>query len=192
MKKTDLNSVFSVSLRLFTIIKEEYYNYLSNDKKEFLDKLDVFHLFRVIKDKKLPVFSFVGETVYLNNYYKEEFLNYLPFICLAILCGKIDPLKIGLIEKELKELNDKYALGYKTIHEKELDVASVVYKALLEDIPYPIIFIDNDADLFSYLAEEKGSKLALFYKELSDSMKVSEDYSETMDLIYDYLSNKVK
>ena len=44
MKKTDLNNVFSVSLRLFTIIKEEYYNYLSNDKKEFLDKLDVFHL----------------------------------------------------------------------------------------------------------------------------------------------------
>ena len=192
MKKADLNNLYSISLRLFTILKEEYYNYLSSDKKKFLDELDIFHLFKVVKNKQLPIFSNIGETIILNEHYKVNFVEYLPFICLSCLCGNLNPLKIGLIEKELKELNEKYALGYRTINEKELDVANVVSKSFLEDIPFPIIFIESDIETFSYLSEELGSKIALLYKKISDSMKESNDYSKTMDLIYDYLSNKVK
>lgn len=195
MKKVDLNNLYSISLRLFTILKEEYYNYLSSDKKKLLDELDVFHLFRVVKNKELPIFSNIGETILLNEYYKVNFIEYLPFICLSFLCGDINPLKIGLIEKELKKLNEKYALGYKTINQKELDVAEVIFKSLLNDLPFPIIFIENETDIFSYLAEENGSKLALLYIEISNNMKDNyekKDYSKTMDLIYEYLSTKVK
>lgn len=195
MKEADLNNVFSISLRLFTILKEEYNNYLSEDRKKFLEELDIFHFYKFVNSKDLPVFVNIGDTILLNKYYKVNFIEYLPLICMSSLCGNINPLKLGLIEKELNYLNEKYALGYKTINDKELDVATVVSKSLLDDISFPIIFIENDIDIFDYLAEEKGSKLAFLYKEISDSMKNnynSKDYSQALDLIYDYLSNKVK
>ncbi len=198
MNEIDLNTIYSTSLRLFTILKEEYSLYLSEEKRSFLETIDVFHFYKIIKEKELPPIQYIGETYYLNSYYQIDFMNYLPFICLSTLCGSLNPLKIGLMEEELKLLKEKYALKYVNHHEKETEVADVVSKTLLEGIPNKVIFLDTDSDIVSYLVEEKGSKVALFYFELSKKMKKIknnhqlEDYSEVLDSLYEFVSSKIR
>ncbi len=100
--KIELNDLYSISLRIFTILREEFSLYLSEDKKEKLENIDIFHFYKIINDKNMPLFSFFGDICYLNSYYNID-LDYLPFICLSYLCGNLNPLKIGLIELKIKE-----------------------------------------------------------------------------------------
>lgn len=190
----ELNNIYSTSLKLFTILKEEYSDYLTEDKKKFLNNLDIFHFYKMINDKDLPIINYIGEYCYLNSYYKVDFQDYLPFICLSTLCGNLNPLKIGLIELELKELKEKYALKYNNLHEKETEVASILSQAFLNNIPYKIIFLDTDTEIVSYLIEEKGSKVGLLYAKTSKEMKEKrqDDYQEIIDSLYDYVSNKIR
>ena len=195
MKDIDLKNIYSISLKLFTIIKEEYNIYLSEEKKKILDELDIFKFYKEIKGKKYPFIQFIDDKCYLNSSYDINYIEYLPFICLAVLCGNLNPLKIGLIEEELMILKDKYALTYTNKHEKESEVANIVNKTILNDIPYKVIFLDSDTEIVSYLVEEKGSKIAILYSEISKKMKnkkKNEDYSDVLDYLYEYLSSKIR
>lgn len=190
----DLNNIYSISLKLFTIIKEDYDIYLTEDKKKFLENLDIFHFYKVINDKDLPMIDYIGGYYYINTYYKFDLEDYLPFICLSTLCGNLNPLKIGLIELELQELKEKYALKYKCLHDKEMEVSNIFSKAFLDNIPYKIIFLDTDTEIVSYLIEEKGSKIGLLYAKISKEMKENknDDYKDTIDSLYEYVSSKVR
>ena len=190
----ELNNIYSTSLKIFTIIKEEYSLYLSEEQKKKIEDIDIFHFYKVVNDKDLLPIVYIGEICYLNSFYKIDFIDYLPFICLSFLCGNLNPLKIGLIELELEKLKDKYSLKYKNYHEKEHEVADIVSKTILNNLPYKIIFLDNDADIISYLIEEKGSKIGLLYANISKQMKEinNHDYKEVIDNLYEYVSSKIR
>lgn len=75
-----------------------------------------------------------------------------------------------------------------------------------------IIFLDTDSEIVNYLVEEKGSKVAIFYHEISELMKSKYrgfldkkwnlndyiafyntiDYQDVLDLIYHFISEKVR
>ena len=192
--KIELNNIYSTSLKLFTIIKEEYNIFLTDEQKIKIENIDIFHFYKIIKDKDLPPFYYLKDMYYLNSYYNIDFIDYLPFICLSYLCNNLNPLKIGLIELELKQLKDKYALKYKNYHEKETEVADIVSKKILNNIPYKVIFLDNDSDIVSYLVEEKGSKIGLLYAKISKQMKEikNNDYKDVIDNLYEYVSSKIR
>ena len=119
----ELNNIYSTSLKLFTIIKEEYNVFLTDEQKIKIENIDIFHFYKIIKDKDLPPIYYLKDMYYLNSYYNMDFIDYLPFICLSYLCNNLNPLKIGLIELELKQLKDKYALQ---------SVINMIDKSILE------------------------------------------------------------
>ncbi len=207
MNNIDFTNIYSLSLQMFSIIKEEYNLYLNNEKRKFLEELNIFKFYKEVNDKTLPPIYYLGDTYYINSFYDmNNLINYIPFLCLASLCGSINPLKTGLIEIELDYLKEKYAIKYNTINIKEKEVAELVLKSLLTDVPYKIIFLENDLDILAYLQEEKGSRVGLFYSKISKEMKEKKinnykkynyyyeqlDYSKQLDSLFDFLSSKLR
>ena len=204
MNDIDLSNIYSLTLKIFTILKNEYSIYLSNDKIKFLDNIDVFKFYKIINNNSLPPIYYLGEQYYLNNYYDlSKIEELIPFLCLSSLVNNLNPLKVGLIEEELEYLKDKYEINILMYHKNEKEVASIISKSILSDIPFKVIFKESDVDIVNYLREEKGSKIGLFYYEISKKMKDkyksdnyyidnSVDYSEIIDNIYDFVSSKIR
>ena len=200
-----IENICHLSLDIFTIIKQEYSMYLSKEKLDFLNKLKIENFYKIINNPYLPAIYFIGDKYYLNSYYKLENIEKLiPFLCLASVVSNLNPLKLGLIEEELLELKEKYNLNIDIIFAKELDVASLISKSILMNVPFKLIFKESDADIFNYLEEELGSKYALCYYNVSHEMKkirgnseifdfsFDYDYTSVFDYIYDFISNKVR
>ena len=109
---------------------------------------------------------------------------------------------MGFIECELLYLKDKYNLDIETIFSNELEIANVLSKGLLEDIPDKIIFKDSDIEIVNYLNNEYGIKVGMLYYDLSSNMKKLKnksdyydinkiiDYSSILDNLYGFISNK--
>ncbi len=208
MENIMLDEICSLSLEMFTIIKENYSMFLSKEKKEFIDNLDIKSFYKIINKESFPPIYYLDGVYYINTFYDQDNLDELvSFLCLRSLCGSINPLKIGLIENEVKKLKEKYNLKATFIyHEKEMEVAEIVSSILLKDLPFNIIFKDTDSDIVDYLVEEKGSRDACFYSKISLLMKEKYqnykndyksfykdlNYSDIIDNIYDFFSNKVK
>lgn len=233
MKDIDLSSMISLAQEVFDILEVEYKDFLSNEKKEFIKNLDFSLLFKIIKKENFPPIYFLGDTFYLNSYIfleKEKltgndaysvylrnhdlnsiFCDLVLFLCIRSLCGEINPLKLGLIELEIRKISKKYSIRTSNINNyKELEIGNVMQESLLNDLPFNIIFLDTDLDIFNYLAEEKGSKIANLYCQLSNIMKdkykgfdknnfsletfigyyQNIDYQEIIDRIYDFISLK--
>lgn len=197
----NLSSICSLSLEIFTIIKKEYSIYLSEEKQKFLNKLDINNFYKIINNSYLPPIYFIGDKYYLNDYYNLDNINTLvPFLCLAALINNLNPLKIGLIEEEILNLKDKYNINCNTYFSNELEIAEIVSKTILSDIPFKVIFKDSDTDIVSYLVEEKGSNIGITYYNVSKKMKEIKknyfdknvDYSIVKDYLYDFISNRIR
>lgn len=84
-------------------------------------------------------------------------------------------------------------------------------ESILKDLPFNIIFLDNDTEIFYYLSEEKGIKIAKMYYEVSCLMKEKYkkltgnfslkdflsfydalDYSDVLDFVYDFINMKIR
>jgi len=200
-----ISSICSLSLEVFTILKKEYEVYLSEEKKDFLNKLNIDNFYKVINNTYLPPIYFIGDKYYLNSYYNLDNIESLvPFLCLSSLVTNLNPLKIGLIEKELLDLKDKYELNIKTYFKEELEIADIVTKTLLVDIPFKVIFKESDVDIVNYLVEDASSDIGLTYYNISKKMKdirkntdyfsfnSNINYEEVKDYLYDFIGNKVR
>ena len=200
-----LSSICSLSLEIFAILKKEYEIYLTNEKKEFLNNLNINNFYKIIDNTYLPPIYFIGDKYYLNEHYNlDNIENLIPFLCLASLVNNINPLKMGLIEEELLYLKEKYNLNINTYFIKELEIASIVSKTLLDDIPFKVIFKETDTDIINYLIEEKGYNTGICYYNVSKKMKEIKnnknnfiidnnlDYKIVEDYLYDFIGNKVR
>lgn len=196
-----LSSMCSLSLEMFTVIKQEYSIYLDDERIKFIDELDINNFYKFIDDETLPQFFYLGNAYYINKHYNLNIIEYVPFLCLSSLCPNLNPLKIGLIEEELEYLNEKYNLNIRTLFNKELEVGKIITSSILSNVPYKVIFKESDVDIVNYLNEECGSKTGLFYFQISKMMKdlrknnnFNDDinYQEIIDLIYDFISAKVR
>ena len=153
---------------IFNIIKEEYKPFLTFDKIEFIDNLDYDNFFKYRDDIVLPYLSISGDSYYLK---KESLqLEQLFFMALSLLCGNLNPLKVELILLEVKKNISKY-LGETTNFYQELEIANVVKDGLLKDVPFNVIFLESDIEIFNYLVSEKGYKIAKLYVETSYEMQ---------------------
>ena len=235
MNDNNLSSMISRAKAVFDIIEEEYKVFLSNDKREILENITYSKFFKVCEREDLPPIYLTGDTYYLNqtifkeisslkgndlysSYLRENnnfniFNDLIIFMCLSILCGELNPLKLGLIELEIRKLSEKYNLNTSSVNNyKELNIGTIVKDKILSDIPLNIIFLDSDVEIFNYLAEEKGNKIAKLYYQISGTMKSKYkgfsksnfslksfidyynniNYDDVMDLIYDFLNEKIR
>jgi len=205
MNNNILENIYELSDQLFKIIKDEYKLFFNKEQIIFLDNLDIKNLYKIINNKKLPRIFYLDNKYYLNDYYNLENIEKLvPFMCFSFLIKNINPLKIGLIEEEIKYLKDKYELDIENIFSSELEVAELLSQGLLNDLPFKVVFKDSDLDIINYLTEESGSKFGLFYASISKEMKKIKkekdyfnfddkvDYSNITDIIYDFISKKVR
>ena len=186
--------------RIFDIIKKEYGVFLSNEKIALINELDYQNIIRLTKEKSKVSIS--GD-YYLNF----DMLDYdlIILLCLSILCGKLNPLKIELIK--LESLHIKSLLNLDNSNEEDnLLIARIIKEKVLADVPFNVIFLESDVDIFDYLTEEKDLKTAKFYYEISKLMlsiyrKNIEEFnllkylqvrdSLNYDLVYDKLYNFV-
>ena len=235
MKDIDLSSMISRAQVVFDILEKEYKVFLSSEKIEILENIIYKNLFKVCENINLPPVYLSGDTYYLNRsldkeikslseatlyskYLKENDINdiYLElviFLCLSMLCGELNPLKIGLIEYEVRKISNKYNLKTSSVNNyKELEIATLVHEKILNDVPFNIIFKDSDIEIFYYLGNEKGIEVAKLYYEISTSMKKQYDglkgkkfslnkflkyyesinYEDVMDLIYGFINLKIR
>ena len=214
MKDTELSSIIGSIEEVFKIILNEYGEFLRKNKKiDLISSIDYQNFFQIINEANMPPVYYLDNRCILNLHFFQNNIDIkklIPFLCLMFLCGNINPLKLGLIEKEVERLSRKYNLKIMNINEKELEVANIVFDAFLSDIPFNIIFLDSNVDIIAYLVEEKGSKIALLYHQISNLMqyKYKElkdysfnnyinfynnlDYRDVIDLIYSFISSKVR
>lgn len=231
MKENVISSMIDVAKKVFEIIKMEYQDFLTLEKIELINNLNYSNLFKITDDNLPPVYL-ENETFYLKDNLNLDtnlinpYLNYLRnnnletvyqeliiYMCLKLLCGEINPLKLGLIEKEVRYLANKYNIKTSNINNyKELEIANLVSDLLLDDLPVNIIFFDNNIEIFNYLTEEKGIKIAKLYHEISRKM-ISKykgfssnnfdlisfsnyyndiNYEDISDLIYDFINQKIR
>ena len=229
MKDIDLSSMINLTKQVFTLIEQEYQVFLSLEKKENLANLDYNGFYKVINDDNLPPIYFNQVNYLLNlkldnlpntiygNYLKNKdlssiYLELVPFFCFNYLAGDINFLKLGLIQLEINNFCTKNNLLFSSIFcYKELEVALLLSSTILKDLPYKIIFIDSEVEIFNYLAEEKGIEVAKLYHDivkkinnkyksfsrnnnnLVDFLKFYEtiNYEDILDLIYDFVNSKV-
>ena len=218
MKDIDLSSMISRAQVVFDIIKNEYKVFLSSEKLDLIENLDYSKFFKLMeKDNNYPIYL-SGDTYYLNpnlDSIIEDKIYYdlIIFMCLSLLCGELNPLKIGLIEYEIRKINQVNNLDVSLVNNyKELEIASIVREKLLDDIPYNIIFLDSDIEIFNYLTEEKGITVAKHYYEISKLMQEKFkgfdknkftlkgfldyynkiNYDDVLDIIYDFINTKIR
>ena len=205
MDENRFKNICELSINFFRILTDEYGIYLSDKKKEFLDKIDIFKFYKVINDSSLPNIFFLGGTCYLNSYYDlNNIESLIPFLCFSSIISNLNPLKIGLIEEEILYLNDKYNLDIKTNFNNELEVARIVSRSLLNNVPFKVVFKESDSDIVNYLQEESQSDTAICYYNVSRQMKNMRkvddyfnsskeiDYSNICDYLYDFIGRKLK
>ena len=114
-------------------------------------------------------------------------------MCLQTLCGKLTPLKKGLIEIEVRNIALNYNIDINKNNEQEFQIATLLKHSILDDLPFNIIFLDSDIEIFNYLSEEKGIKIAKFYYQISELMRKKDiNYDEVYDEIYNFINEKIR
>ena len=237
MNNIDLSSMISRAQLVFDILKKQYSIFLASEKLDLIENLDYSNFFKLTnKDSIYPIYL-SGDIYYLNfnldksiekipndssdllisylkNYKVDEiYLDLVPFMCLSLLCGELNPLKMGLIEYEIRKFSYQNNISSSPVNNyKELEIASIIHDNILKDVPFNIIFLDSDIEIFNYLAEEKGIKVAKHYYEISKLMKekykkIPKDnfnlenyikfynyinYDDVLDLIYDFINEKIR
>lgn len=235
MKDIDLSSMINRAKVVYDVIESEYKVFLSSSSKEMLENVLFSNLFKMTENLELPPIYLSGDTYYLNRnldkdiktlngndlystYLRKIDLNTIyndlvVFFVLSSFCGELNPLKLGLIEFESRNICDKYKISNSNINNyKEYEIACLVKEKILGDVPFNIIFLDSDIEIFHYLTIEKGIEVAKLYHQISEMMKNkykniknkkfslkrylefydSLNYDDVFDLIYDFINLKIK
>lgn len=224
MKNIIISSMIDLTKEVFALIKKDYEVFLVSI--DFNPDYD--NLYKINDD--LPPFYFNQVSYYLNfnfdnlpnnvlgNYLrnkdlKDIYLELVPFFCFIYLAGDVNLLKLGLIILEIEEFSNRHGFKVSSVmNYKEKEVAKLVKETMLTDLPYNLIFIDSEIEIFNYLAEEKGIEVAKTYHEivkmmnkkyknfsknntsLTDYIKYYDtiDYEDVFDFIYDFVNSKIK
>ena len=196
------NSLIRLIDEIFDIIKTDYLKYLSEEKRNFLENLNYKNLFEIKND--IIYYKKDGFSYPLK---KEDLtIEVLIFMCLSSLCGKLTPFKICLIASEIKSLIERNNLeGNKNL---DFELIKIIKEKILNDLPYNIIFLDTDIDIFNYLVTEKGIRTANIYYSLkhdfnnnflTDDFNPLEyflnyqdlEYETSYDIVYNFIENSV-
>ena len=224
MKNIIISSMIDLTKEVFTLIKKDYEVFLVSI--DFNPDYD--NLYKIADD--LPPFYFNQVSYYLNfnfddlpntvlgNYLKNKdlkdiYLELVPFFCFNYLAGDVNLLKLGLIILEIEEFSNRHGFKVSSVmNYKEKEVAKLVKETMLTDLPYNLIFIDSEIEIFNYLTEEKSIEVAKTYHEivkmmnkkyknfsknntsLNDYIKYYDtiDYEDVFDFIYDFVNSKIK
>ncbi len=194
----ELKSLISLTDEIFDIIKDDYSKYLSNEKLELLDNINYNNLFK-IKDNliyfKIDCFSYPLKK---NNLSIEVII----FICLTYICSNINPLKIILIDYEINKIITNNNLE-RSLEVSDFELVDIIETKILNDLPYNIIFLDSDIEIFNYLRIEKGIKVAKLYYDILLSLGNTDNpleyyltyknfnYEDTYEIIYNYINKKI-
>lgn len=235
MNDSGLINFNNFSKNALDIIKKEYQVYLSDEKIEILNSInpDTFFTFNDSSNKNYIILGtkniYLRDDLYQNlsktndpyilNFLKKYDNSYqiyqdlIIYLYLIFICDELTPLKLGLIEKEVRNLSIKYNFSISSINNyKELEVINILYEKILSDLPYKIIFLDSDIEIFNYLLEEKDINVAKLYYQISKEM-INEysnfpqqrdnlenilnfykniNYENILDNIYSFIHKRVK
>ena len=230
MNNIDFSSMINLAKEVLDILKKEYRPFLSREKLEWLENIDINNLFKKNTNKSHYPFIYLNDDTYyikdieylendkiissyLNgNKIQDLYQEIVVFLCFILLSSEISPLKIGLIQNEISYLSQKYNLPFNDkLNQKEGEVARVVLEKLFDDLPFNIIFLESEIEIFNYLAEEKGIEIANTYYEISMLMqdKYNEfikkcstisnyfsfyntiNYDDVMDFIFEFIHQKI-
>ena len=194
----ELKSLITLTDEIFDIIKDDYSKYLNNEKQELLDNINYNNLFK-IKDNliyfKIDCFSYPLKK---NNLSIEVII----FICLTYICSNINPLKIILIDYEINKIITNNNLE-RSLEVSDFELIDIIESKILNDLPYNIIFLDSDIEIFNYLRIEKGIKVAKLYYDILLSLGNTDNpleyyltyknfnYEDTYEIIYNYINKKI-
>ena len=191
----ELKSFNSLTQEIFEIIKTDYGKFLTKEKLEYLDNNNLFKI--------------VDDTIY----YQKDLISYplkkenlsiqvIVFMCLLSVCSNINPLKILLISDEVNNIITKYNLDENN-NIRNFDFTDILKTKILDDLPFNIIFLDTDIEIFNYLVTEKGIKTARFYYDLNKSLgRVNNpidyylnyqdyDFDLAYDKVYNFINTRI-
>ena len=191
----ELKSFNSLTQEIFEIIKTDYGKFLTKEKLEYLDNNNLFKI--------------VDDTIY----YQKDLVSYplkkenltiqvIVFMCLLSVCSNINPLKILLISDEVNNIITKYNLDENN-NIRNFDFIDILKTKILDDLPFNIIFLDTDIEIFNYLVTEKGIKTARLYYDINKSLgRVNNpidyylnyqdyDFDLAYDKVYNFINTRI-
>ena len=191
----ELKSFNSLTQEIFEIIKTDYGKFLTKEKLEYLDNNNLFKI--------------VDDTIY----YQKDLVSYplkkekltiqvIVFMCLLSVCNNITPLKVLLISDEVNNIITKYNLDENN-NIRNFDFIDILKTKILDDLPFNIIFLDTDIEIFNYLVTEKGIKTARLYYDINKSLgKVNNpidyylnyqdyDFDLAYDKVYNFINTRI-
>ena len=191
----ELKSFNSLTQEIFEIIKTDYGKFLTKEKLEYLDNNNLFKI--------------VDDTIY----YQKDLVSYplkkenltiqvIVFMCLLSVCSNINPLKILLISDEVNNIITKYNLDENN-NIRNFDFIDILKTKILDDLPFNIIFLDTDIEIFNYLVTEKGIKTARLYYDINKTLgRVNNpidyylnyqdyDFDLAYDKVYNFINTRI-
>ena len=191
----ELKSFNSLTQEIFEIVKTDYGKFLTKEKLEYLDNNSLFKI--------------VDDTIY----YQKDLVSYplkkenltiqvIVFMCLLSVCSNINPLKILLISDEVNNIITKYNLDENN-NIRNFDFIDILKTKILDDLPFNIIFLDTDIEIFNYLVTEKGIKTARLYYDINKSLgRVNNpidyylnyqdyDFDLAYDKVYNFINTRI-
>ena len=191
----ELKSFNSLTQEIFEIIKTDYGKFLTKEKLEYLDNNNLFKI--------------VDDTIY----YQKDLVSYplkkenltiqvIVFMCLLSVCSNINPLKILLISDEVNNIITKYNLDENN-NIRNFEFIDILKVKILDDLPFNIIFLDTDIEIFNYLVTEKGIKTARLYYDINKSLgRVNNpidyylnyqdyDFDLAYDKVYNFINTRI-
>ena len=191
----ELKSFNSLTQEIFEIVKTDYGKFLTKEKLEYLDNNSLFKI--------------VDDTIY----YQKDLVSYplkkenltiqvIVFMCLLSVCSNINPLKILLISDEVNNIITKYNLDENN-NIRNFDFIDILKTKILDDLPFNIIFLDTDIEIFNYLVTEKGVKTARLYYDINKSLgRVNNpidyylnyqdyDFDLAYDKVYNFINTRI-
>lgn len=194
----ELNSLISLCDEIFDIIKENYSKYLNKEKLELLNNINYNNLFKIKDDTiyyKIDCFSYP-----LNK--NNLTIEIVIFMCLAYICSNLNPLKIILIDYEINKIIEDNNLE-RNLSINNFELVNIIENKIINDLPYNIIFLESDIEIFNYLRIEKGIKIAKLYHNIAISLGTINNpleyyltyknlnYDNTYDMLYNFINEKI-
>ena len=123
-------------------------------------------------------------------------------MCLAYICSNLNPLKIILIDYEINKIIEDNNLE-RNLSINNFELVNIIENKIINDLPYNIIFLESDIEIFNYLRIEKGIKIAKLYHNIAISLGTINNpleyyltyknlnYDNTYDMLYNFINEKI-
>ena len=107
-----------------------------------------------------------------------------------------------LISDEVNNIITKYNLDENN-NIRNFEFIDILKAKILDDLPFNIIFLDTDIEIFNYLVTEKGIKTARLYYDLNKSLgRVNNpidyylnyqdyDFDLAYDKVYNFINTRI-